>query len=88
MTDTVPTRAAVTVFTTTWCGPCARLKSQLTARDIPFVEVDVEADEGAAALLETINGGHRTVPTVRFADGTALTNPSADAVVEKIARLT
>lgn len=84
MTDTVPARAPVTLFTTSWCGPCARLKLRLTERGIAFVEVDVEADEAAAAVLLSINGGHLTVPTVQFGDGSALTNPSVEAVAERI----
>lgn len=87
MTDTEPDRASVTVFTTSWCGPCARLKQRLSERAVAFVEVDVEADEAAAALLLSLNDGNLTVPTVRFADGSALTNPSVEAVSERIALL-
>jgi mycoredoxin len=32
-----------------------------------------------------VNGGNRTVPTVVFADGTAMTNPSIREVKEKLA---
>ena len=31
---------------------------------------------GAAAFVMGVNGGNQTVPTVRFDDGSALTNPS------------
>ena len=31
------------------------------------------------------NGGNRTVPTLIFADGTALTNPSIDQVKAQLA---
>jgi mycoredoxin len=33
----------------------------------------------------SVNGGNQTVPTVVFADGTALTNPSVGAVRERLA---
>jgi mycoredoxin len=51
------------------------------------VEVDVEADADAAAVLAGINDGHLTVPTVQFVDGSSLTNPGVEAVSEKLARL-
>jgi mycoredoxin len=33
----------------------------------------------------SVNGGNQTVPTVRFADGTALTNPSIKQVMAQLA---
>jgi len=32
----------------------------------------------------SVNGGNQTVPTVRFPDGTALTNPTLIQVREKL----
>ena len=67
---------AVTMYTTTWCGYCQRLKSQMTREGIEFVEVDIEQDPTAATLVESVNGGNQTVPTLVFPDGSAATNPS------------
>ena len=64
------------MYTTTWCGYCRRLKSQLDRAGISITEVDIEQHPNAAAVVERVNGGNRTVPTVVFPDGTALTNPS------------
>ena len=64
------------MYTTTWCGYCRRLKSQLDRAGISITEVDIEQSPNAAAVVERVNGGNRTVPTVVFPDGTALTNPS------------
>ena len=64
------------MYTTTWCGYCRRLKSQLDRVGISITEVDIEQHPNAAAVVERVNGGNRTVPTVVFPDGTALTNPS------------
>jgi mycoredoxin len=68
------------LYTTTWCGYCARLKRQLDREGIGYDEVNIEEDEAAAETVMAINGGNQTVPTVVFPDGTALTNPSLDAV--------
>jgi len=35
----------------------------------------------------SVNGGNMTVPTIVYPDGSAVTNPSAKAVKEKLAAL-
>ena len=75
----------LTVYSTTWCGYCIRLKKMLAREGIQYVEVNIEEDETAALLVEGVNDGNRTVPTVIFEDGTALTNPSIDQVKQTLA---
>ncbi len=75
----------LTVYSTSWCGYCRRLKLQLNEAGIGFREVDIDDDPDAAALVEQVNGGNRTVPTVVFPDGTAATNPSFPQVVSALA---
>lgn len=75
----------LTMYTTTWCGYCMRLKAQLDREGIAYTEVDIERDDTAAERVMQVNGGNRTVPTVEFPDGTALTNPTAAQVKEKLA---
>lgn len=75
----------VTLFTTTWCGYCVRLKSQLERAAIDYVEVDIESDPEAAAVVAKANDGDMTVPTLLFADGTTLSNPSIAQVSDKLA---
>ena len=76
---------AVTMYTTSWCGYCVRLKKMMQNEGIDFAEVNIETDESAADLVMAANGGNRTVPTLVFADGTALTNPSIDQVKAQLA---
>jgi mycoredoxin len=66
----------ITMYSTPWCGYCHRLKSQLAREGIEYEVVDIERDPAAAKFVETANGGNQTVPTLRFADGSTLTNPS------------
>ena len=77
----------VTMYSTTWCGYCRRLKLQMDQAGIPYNEVDIERDPDAARFVEGVNGGNQTVPTVVFADGTAMTNPPFATVAEKVADL-
>ncbi len=81
------TTAALTVYTTSWCGFCHRLKTALKANEISYHEVDIEQDDAAAEFVGSVNGGNRTVPTVKFADGSTLTNPSAGDVKAKLAEV-
>ena len=78
----------LTVYSTTWCGYCRRLKSQLDREGIAYNEVNIELDPASAKFVMSVNGGNQTVPTVRFDDGSSLTNPTIvqlKAHVEKIA---
>ena len=77
----------VTMYSTTWCGYCSRLKSQMQREGIAFDVVDIEHQPDAAALVERVNGGNQTVPTLVYADGTAQTNPPLKDVKAKVAAL-
>ena len=79
---------SVTMYSTTWCGFCRRLKSQLAREGIEITEINIEQDPAAADYVMSVNGGNQTVPTVVFPDGTALTNPSAAQVRERLKGLT
>ncbi|MEO7421593.1 MAG: mycoredoxin [Ornithinibacter sp.] len=82
--QSLPAPGSVTMFTTTWCGYCRRLKSQMEREGVTWTEVDVEREPGSADFVRSVNGGNQTVPTLLFPDGTAATNPS---IAEVLARL-
>lgn len=83
-THDLPAEGTVTMFSTTWCGYCRRLKTQLDSAGIGYTEVDIEQTPDAAAFVEQVNGGNQTVPTVLFPDGSATTNPSLLQVRERL----
>jgi mycoredoxin len=66
----------IVMYSTPWCGYCRRLKSQLEREGIEFTVINIEKDAAAAEFVMSVNGGSQTVPTVRFPDGTTLTNPT------------
>ena len=76
----VPADGTITMFSTTWCGYCSRLKSQLDKAGIGYTEVNIEEVPGTADYVASVNGGNQTVPTVVYPDGTTATNPSFIAV--------
>jgi mycoredoxin len=85
--DSPSSPAAVTMYSTQWCGYCHRLKKQLDREGIAYEVVDIERVPDAAAVVERVNRGNQTVPTLVYADGSAQTNPSVAQVKEKLAAL-
>ena len=75
----------LTMYSTQWCGYCHRLRSQLDREGIGYEVVDIEKVPDAAFIVEQVNGGNQTVPTLLFPDGTAATNPSLDEVRRRLA---
>ncbi|RBM11892.1 glutaredoxin domain-containing protein [Streptomyces sp. PT12] len=80
----------VTMYSTTWCGYCRRLKSQLEREGIAFTEINIEEDPDAVALVEKANNGNRTVPTLVVVPGSGgpevtMTNPSLAEVKQALA---
>ncbi len=88
MSSSVPTGSEYsqhfTVYSTPWCGYCTRLKRQLKGEGVRFAEVDIEQDPAAEELVKSVNGGNATVPTLVFADGSSMTNPSLREVLAKV----
>jgi mycoredoxin len=71
----------ITMYSTSWCGYCRRLKSQLEREGIGFAEVNIEQVPEAADYVMSVNGGNQTVPTVvtipaNGGDPIVRTNPS------------
>lgn len=75
----------VTMYSTTWCGYCRRLKLQMDQAGIPYQEVDIERHAEAARFVEGVNGGNQTVPVIEFPNGQTATNPSLAEVQARLA---
>ena len=67
---------------------CERLGiyERIREKGITWSEVNIEEDPQAAKFVESVNGGNQTVPTVKFPDGSALTNPSIKDVKATLGR--
>ena len=78
---------AITMYSTPWCGYCHRLRGQLDREGIVYDVVDIEQVPEAALIVEQVNRGNQTVPTLVYADGSAHTNPSVADVRAKLAEL-
>ena len=81
------TAALPLVYSATWCGHCHRLKAQLDRAGIAYRQIDVDEEPSVLPKLEELNDGELIIPTVEFSDGSALVNPSATAVADKLRAL-
>jgi mycoredoxin len=72
---------AITIYSTTWCGDCIRLKHCLDRSGVAYRDIDIERDESAADFVMRLNGGNQSVPTVVFDDGTVMSEPSGRQVL-------
>jgi mycoredoxin len=55
-----PDAGSITMFSTSWCGYCRRLKSQLDTAGIGYTEVNIEDVDGTAELVA--DRSHRHLP--------------------------
>src|SRR5258706_15576148 len=78
--------AVLTMYSTTWCGYCHRLRKQLDREGIEYSVVDIEQDAAAADFVMGVNGGNQTGPTLRVSDGSAPTNPTIGEGKERLGR--
>jgi mycoredoxin len=74
----------IVLFGTTWCGQSRRTRLFFEQRDIEFDYVNIDQDPEAAQLVQEINHGYRSVPTILFPDGSTLTEPSIWQLEEKL----
>jgi glutaredoxin-like protein len=79
--------ADITMYGADWCGDCRRSKRLFEELDIQVNHVDVEVDESAAAKVQEINGGAKSIPVIVFSDGTHLTEPSDNDLKAKLTSL-
>src|ERR1044072_1419676 len=53
----------VVMYATGWCGYCARARALLESKNVPFEEIDVDAQPGAREEMMK-RSGRRTVPQI------------------------
>lgn len=76
--------SAITVYGTNWCSDCMRSKRYFTTHNVGFDFIDVEADPSAEDEVRRLQRGERRIPTVVFADGSHLIEPTHQQIGEKL----
>ena len=74
----------ITMYGTAWCGDCRRAKQVFQAEGVAYDWIDLAKQPEAAAIVEKINKGNRSVPTIVFPDGDVMVEPASPALVQKL----
>ena len=74
----------ITVYGAHWCPDCRQSKQFLGEHQIPYIWVDIEEDKEAEAFVIKTNKGKRIIPTIVFADGSFLVEPSNTELAAKL----
>ena len=76
--------AALTLYGAAWCPDCRRSKAFLAEHRVPFHYVDLEQHPDENATVERLNDGARIIPTIVFADGSHVAEPSNEELAERL----
>lgn len=76
--------APITMYGTPWCGDCRRARRFFEAHAVRYEYIDITDKPDAVALVERLNHGYQSVPTIVFPDGSVLVEPSNKALAAKL----
>jgi thioredoxin reductase (NADPH) len=76
--------AGITVYGAYWCPDCRNSKQFLGEHQIPYNWVDIEQDQAGEQFVLQKNEGKRIIPTIVFADGSFLVEPSNAQLAAKL----
>ena len=76
--------SGITVYGAHWCPDCRQSKQFLGEHQIPYRWIDIESDKAAEAFVMATNQGKRIIPTIVFADGSFLVEPSNAELAAKL----
>ena len=74
----------IVVYGASWCPDCRRAKQFLASHRIDYTWIDLEEHPERTAEVEARNDGKRIIPTIVFADGGFLAEPTNDELADRI----
>ncbi|MBX3502487.1 MAG: glutaredoxin 3 [Alphaproteobacteria bacterium] len=78
--------AKVEMYTTQWCGYCARARALLERKGVPYTEYDVEEEAGRREEARARSGGRTSVPQI-FIDGKHIGGSDEMAALDRAGKL-
>lgn len=78
----------IVLYGTTWCSSTWFARRLLDEHQVPYRWIDIDQDPEAAAYIQDVNNGYRSVPTIVFPDDSVLVEPSGMALRRKLKSLT
>lgn len=76
--------AEVTLYGAHWCPDCRRSKQFLGEHRVQYHWIDIDEDAAAVEVVRQYNKGRQIIPTIVFADGSHLAEPSNDDLAAKL----
>ena len=74
----------IVLYGAAWCPDCRRSKAFLGDQRIPYRYVDLEAHPEEMETVLALNDGKQIIPTIVFADGTHVAEPSNEELAERL----
>lgn len=74
----------IVLYGTTWCIDSKRARDYLEKNHFAYQWIDIDKDPEGAKFVMQVNKGNRSVPTLVFADGTILVEPSVSELAMKL----
>lgn len=78
--------AKIEIYTTPWCGYCARAKALLERKGVAYEEIDVSSSPEARDQMIERAGGRRTVPQI-FVNGRHLGDSDEIVALDRAGQL-
>ena len=75
---------SIVVYGTNWCPDCIRVRKFLDSKNIVYQWLNINQDLGACAIVQKVNNGNQSVPTIIWPDGTYLVEPSIKQLRDKL----
>lgn len=74
----------ITVYGAPWCPDCKRSKTLLSEHRIAYDWVDIDQDSRGLQIVEELQDGGRSIPTVVFDDGAVLVEPTNEELARQL----
>lgn len=84
MGETTVPEPEIVLYGAAWCPDCRRSKAFLGDQRIAYRYVDLEAHPEEMATVLELNGGKQIIPTIVFADGSHVAEPSNEELAERL----
>ncbi|MGH7862985.1 MAG: glutaredoxin family protein [Candidatus Dormibacteraceae bacterium] len=75
----------IKVYGTDWCGDCKLAKRVLAEAGLSYEWIDIDSQPDAAEVVQQLNGGMKSVPTILFPDGRVIVEPTRQELTAALA---
>lgn len=74
----------ILIYGTNWCPDCTRVRRYMDENNVAYLWININKDPSACAIVEKINNGNQSVPTIIWPDGSLLVEPSINQLSHKL----